>query len=650
MMHTKRRAQEAHENNRLINGQIIQDLLKLGSSHPYYEEEKQATSDLIADIQVLCNSKPHHSVQTKTDKLASLMIDEFPDYNQDSLKEEQFKEVLNQALEEADYFHLDEVTDQQILDKSVVIQDGYSKFKELLTSMLSNIPEDESEDNDQTNLIQQDQDEDDLVFSSQESEGHRRWSRKRSKSPKKGVLRRGTSKSKSPGKKTRFDQPNPKAMLQPLARGLAKKFSSKTSNKRPRKTSPESRVSTKITNKRQRKSSPESRVPINKNKKLSKKSSETRLSSKNNKKMSKKTKKRKSLKEDQPTQDMERETYTIKVSKGPKQMSTKRARKTMSGSLGKPSKKSRYSGDEVVGVWKRPTSSEKKKKRKVSKSKKSKRPLSGRMAKKNSKKSSFRPAQSIGFEEERRLSASLKRPTWKAGGLKDRQFGIRTRRSGFEIPPLGGGRKNSRGKSRKQKALLTGLEKMLPASLTKPLYKEPFNLNASFRGTLFSGIGSVKQMDPLEESGYMSKAHENFAERYAEDWTEHVDPEHIKSLKRRNDKSFFRINNDLSSEEFYFDEDGNLVISNFHMLSKFVKDTKMERMALEEIGGLSVLNMSLSDTSFRLRKSRAGSVMRPRFGGSGKSQADPAFRPEEDSQSGEEGVHIGEDSIYMSPE
>lgn len=106
----------------------------------------------------------------------------------------------------------------------------------------------------------------------------------------------------------------------------------------------------------------------------------------------------------------------------------------------------------------------------------------------------------------------------------------------------------------------------------------------------------------------MSKAQEDFAERYAEDWTEHVDPEHLESLKRRNEKSFFRINKDLSSDEFYFDEEGNLVISSYHMLSKFVKDTKMERMALEEIGGLSVLNMSLSETSFRLRKSRAGSV------------------------------------------
>lgn len=77
-MLAKRRTQEAHENNRLINGQIIQDILKLGSSHPYYEEEKQRTSDLVADIQVLCDSKPHHSILTKTQKLASLMINEFP--------------------------------------------------------------------------------------------------------------------------------------------------------------------------------------------------------------------------------------------------------------------------------------------------------------------------------------------------------------------------------------------------------------------------------------------------------------------------------------------------------------------------------------------------------------------------------------------
>lgn len=110
-----------------------------------------------------------------------------------------------------------------------------------------------------------------MIFSSQESDGLTRKSRKRSKSPKKGVLKKGTSKTRSSKNKNRFSQSNPKTKSRPLTKRLSKKKPSKTSHKY--------------------------KDPIA---------------------LYKKTKNRKTKRGNQPSQDMDIETYTVKTNKGPK--------------------------------------------------------------------------------------------------------------------------------------------------------------------------------------------------------------------------------------------------------------------------------------------------------------------------------------------
>jgi len=66
-----------------------------------------------------------------------------------------------------------------------------------------------------------------------------------------------------------------------------------------------------------------------------------------------------------------------------------------------------------------------------------------------------------------------------------------------------------------------------------------------------------------------------------------------------------------------FDEDGNMIVKDWEMLHQFVKDAKAERLGIEEIGGLSMLNISLYGSSVGggggLLKSRNGSLMPSKF-------------------------------------
>ena len=142
--------------------------------------------------------------------------------------------------------------------------------------------------------------------------------------------------------------------------------------------------------------------------------------------------------------------------------------------------------------------------------------------------------------------------------------------------------------------------------------------NRQSRLMLSSGnLNTSKRFEDLDIRG---KIDEEFINRYTEDWTRHKDPLGNERIEHSRRDSIFskyfnasRIKSDHGDAQF--DEDGNMIIKDFEMLHQFVKDAKAERMGLEEIGGLSMLNMSLyaSSAGGGFGKSRKSEYMPSKF-------------------------------------
>ena len=132
--------------------------------------------------------------------------------------------------------------------------------------------------------------------------------------------------------------------------------------------------------------------------------------------------------------------------------------------------------------------------------------------------------------------------------------------------------------------------------------------------------GNLNTSKRFEDLDIRGKIDEEFINRYTEDWTRPKDPLGNERIEHSRRDSIFskyfnasRIKSDHG--DALFDEDGNMIIKNYEMLHQFVKDAKAERLGTEEIGGLSMLNMSLyaSSAGGGLLKSKKSSYMPSKF-------------------------------------